>query len=143
MAEPCLAARGVDKRFGGVHALRGVDFELGRDEVHALVGENGAGKSTLIKILSGLVAPDAGTIRLDGQPARNDSVKAAQALGIQTIHQELELALPLSVAENVFMAGCRCGMAASTSRRCIGKRRKRSRRSARPSIRARACAISR
>jgi ABC-type sugar transport system ATPase subunit len=103
MAEPCLAARGVDKRFGGVHALRGVDFELGRDEVHALVGENGAGKSTLIKILSGLVAPDAGTIRLDGQPARIDSVKAAQALGIQTIHQELELALPLSVAENVFM----------------------------------------
>jgi ABC-type sugar transport system ATPase subunit len=103
MAEPCLAARGVDKRFGGVHALRGVDFDLGRDEVHALVGENGAGKSTLIKILSGLVAPDAGAIRLDGQPARIDSVKAAQALGIQTIHQELELALPLSVAENVFM----------------------------------------
>jgi ABC-type sugar transport system ATPase subunit len=103
MAESCLAARGVDKRFGGVHALKGVDFELGRAEVHALVGENGAGKSTLIKILSGLVAPDAGTITLDGRPARIDSVKAAQALGIQTIHQELELALPLSVAENVFM----------------------------------------
>jgi len=103
MAELCLAASGVDKRFGGVHALKGVDFELERAAVHALVGENGAGKSTLIKIFSGLVAPDAGTIALDGQPARIDSVKAAQALGIQTIHQELELALPLSVAENVFM----------------------------------------
>jgi ABC-type sugar transport system ATPase subunit len=103
MTEPCLAARGVDKRFGGVHALKGVDFDLERAEVHALVGENGAGKSTLIKILSGLVAPDAGTIAIDGRPVRIASVKAAQALGIQTIHQELELALPLSVAENVFM----------------------------------------
>jgi ABC-type sugar transport system ATPase subunit len=103
MAGPCLAARGIDKRFGGVHALKGVDFDLERAEVHALVGENGAGKSTLIKILSGLVVPDAGTISVDGQPVRIDSVKAAQALGIQTIHQELELALPLSVAENVFM----------------------------------------
>ena len=103
MTEPCLAAHGIDKRFGGVHALKGVDFDLGRDEVHALVGENGAGKSTLIKILSGLVASDAGAITLDGRRVRIDSVKAAQALGIQTIHQELELALPLSVAENVFM----------------------------------------
>jgi ABC-type sugar transport system ATPase subunit len=103
MAEPCLAALGIDKRFGGVHVLKGVDFDLGRGEVHALVGENGAGKSTLIKILSGLLAADAGAIALDGQRVRIDSVQAAQALGIQTIHQELELALPLSVAENVFM----------------------------------------
>ena len=101
MTEPCLAALGIDKRFGGVHALKGVDFDLGRDEVHALVGENGAGKSTLIKILSGLVASDAGAITLDGRRVRIDSAKAAQALGIQTIHQELELALPLSVAENL------------------------------------------
>lgn len=103
MAGQCLAARGIDKHFGGVHALKGVDFEVADAEIHALVGENGAGKSTLIKILSGLVAPDAGEIRMNGAPVQIGSVKAAQALGIQTIHQELELALPLSVAENVFM----------------------------------------
>jgi ABC-type sugar transport system ATPase subunit len=103
MERSYLTARGVDKRFGGVHALKGVDFDLRHGEVHALVGENGAGKSTLIKILSGIVAPDAGRIELDGRPVQIASVKAAQALGIQTIHQELELALPLSVAEKVFM----------------------------------------
>jgi ABC-type sugar transport system ATPase subunit len=103
MAGPCVAVRGIEKRFGGVHALRGVDLEVERAEVHALVGENGAGKSTLIKIISGLVAPDAGTLEVNGAPVSIGSVKAAQSLGIQTIHQELELALPLSVAENVFM----------------------------------------
>ena len=83
--------------------MRGVDFELRSGEVHALLGENGAGKSTLIKILSGLVAADAGRIELDGAPVNPRSAAAAHALGIQTVHQELELALPLSVAENIFM----------------------------------------
>jgi ABC-type sugar transport system ATPase subunit len=83
--------------------LRGVDFELERGEVHALLGENGAGKSTLIKILSGLVQASAGTISVDGQQVHLRSAAAAQALGIQTVHQELELAGPLTVAENVFM----------------------------------------
>jgi ABC-type sugar transport system ATPase subunit len=98
-----LRAYGIEKRYGGAHALRGVDFELRAGEVHALLGENGAGKSTLVKILSGLVAADAGRVELDGALVNPRSAAAAHALGIQTVHQELELAAPLSVAENIFM----------------------------------------
>jgi ABC-type sugar transport system ATPase subunit len=94
---------GIEKRFGGVAALRGVDFDLAAGEVHAIIGENGAGKSTLIKILSGLHAPDSGSIRFDGAPVRLCSASDAQRLGIQTVHQELELAEGLTVAENLFM----------------------------------------
>ncbi len=68
-----------------------------------LVGENGAGKSTLVNLLSGMLAPDAGQLQFDGRPVRFESVRHAQALGIQTIHQELELALPLSIEENIFL----------------------------------------
>jgi len=67
---PLLAMRGVVKRFGGVQALRGVDFDLKRGEIHALLGENGAGKSTLMNILSGVIEPDAGELTIDGAPAR-------------------------------------------------------------------------
>ncbi|HEY1940851.1 MAG TPA: sugar ABC transporter ATP-binding protein [Roseiarcus sp.] len=98
-----LHVQGIEKRYGGVHALRGVDFELRRGEVHALLGENGAGKSTLIKIISGLVQPDAGTIAVGDATVTLRSAAAAHALGIQTVHQELELAGPLTVAENIFM----------------------------------------
>ncbi len=103
-----LQVTGLDKRFGGVHALRGADFALRRGEVHALLGANGAGKSTFIKALSGVFPPDAGEIVVDGRRASITSVKQAQQLGIQTIHQELELALPLSIAENVFMGRLPC-----------------------------------
>jgi len=95
--------RGIDKHFGGVHAVKSVDFELRAGEVHALLGENGAGKSTLIKIISGIVAPDEGTIDFAGQSVKIRNVLDAQQLGIRTVHQELELAGPLSVAENIFM----------------------------------------
>jgi ribose transport system ATP-binding protein len=98
-----LRLEGIEKHFGGVHALKGVNFDLAAAEVHAIVGENGAGKSTLIKILSGLYRADRGTIELDGKPITIDSAVHAQSLGIQTVHQELELAGPLTVAENVFM----------------------------------------
>ena len=98
-----MQVRGIEKRYGGVHALRGVDFDLRRGEVHALLGENGAGKSTLIKIISGLVQPNGGTIEVDGAPITLRSAAAAHMLGIQTVHQELELAGPLTVAENIFM----------------------------------------
>jgi ABC-type sugar transport system ATPase subunit len=97
------AARGVSKRFGGVQALSDVNFGIEPGRITALLGENGAGKSTLIKIMSGMMPPDSGTLEIGGQPVVIRSVRDAQALGTQTVHQELELAPPLSVAENLFM----------------------------------------
>ena len=101
--EPLLQMSGIAKGFPGVQALRGVDFEVGRGEVHALLGENGAGKSTLLKILAGAQTQDAGTITFDGAEARLGSPHAAQLLGIVTIYQEFNLISTLSVAENVFI----------------------------------------
>jgi rhamnose transport system ATP-binding protein len=98
-----LQLQGIHKRFGGVHALKGVDFELERGEIHALVGENGAGKSTLIKILSGVHRPDGGTIRLDGEEVQIHDPKAARELGVVTIFQETSAYADLSVLENLFM----------------------------------------
>jgi inositol transport system ATP-binding protein len=102
-AEPLLRMTGIAKGFPGVQALRGVDFEVGRGEVHALLGENGAGKSTLLKILAGAQIQDAGTIEFDGAQVRPGSPHAAQLLGIVTIYQEFNLIPTLSVAENVFI----------------------------------------
>jgi len=99
-----LELRGLSKRFGGVLALDNVDFDLQSGEIHALLGENGAGKSTLIKVLGGIHAPDAGTLRIDGKPAHVRSVADADRYGIRVIHQELSLAPNLSVAENVYLA---------------------------------------
>src|SRR2546427_3152390 len=79
--------RGIKKRFGGVDALKGVDFTLEAAEVHALVGENGAGKSTLMKVLSGALGPDAGTIQLEGVPLRVHSVAEAQREGIVMVYK--------------------------------------------------------
>ncbi len=98
-----LAMRGIAKSFGGVQALRGVDFDLAPGEVHALLGENGAGKSTLMNILSGVIAPDEGSILLDGVPQRFDSPRQAQAAGIVTIYQELDLVPELDLAANLFL----------------------------------------
>lgn len=102
MAE-LLEMQGIEKRFGGVQALRGVDFDLRQGEVHALVGENGAGKSTLIKILSGAYRPDAGTIQIEGRKVEIANPRQAQAMGIATIYQETSLYPDLSVLENLFM----------------------------------------
>jgi ABC-type sugar transport system ATPase subunit len=93
--------RGIEKRFGGVHALKGVDFTLEAAEVHALVGENGAGKSTLMKVLSGALVPDAGTILLEGRRLRARGVAEAQQDGIVMVYQELNLVPDLTVAENL------------------------------------------
>src|SRR3954447_21901855 len=98
-----LRLTGVEKRYGGVHALRGVDFELVAGEVHAIVGENGAGKSTLIKIISGAEAADRGTIEIDGQPLASGSTTSALGAGIATVYQEPQLFGELTVAENVFI----------------------------------------
>ena len=98
-----LRATGITKQFPGVLALDRVDFELLRGEVHALVGENGAGKSSLIKILGGVLRQDAGTIEYDGKKVVHLDPHGAQKLGISIIHQESELALPFSAAENIFL----------------------------------------
>src|SRR5262245_30453088 len=99
-----LAVRGVHKGFPGLHALRGVDFDVRAGEVHALVGENGAGKSTLMQILAGGQQPDAGVIAWYGQPVTIPDPHAAQQLGVAIVYQERALFGPLSVAENVFPA---------------------------------------
>src|SRR4029453_18705903 len=98
-----LAMTGIRKTYPGVVALAGVDFDLRESEVHVILGENGAGKSTLIKVLGGVVQPDAGEIRIDGSPARITSAADAKARGIATIHQELALVPQLSVAENLLL----------------------------------------
>jgi D-xylose transport system ATP-binding protein len=102
---PVVAARGLTKRFPGVVALRGVDFDLRAGEIHALCGENGAGKSTLIKLLSGIHPHGTyeGELRIDGRPAAFRSVRDAEAAGLAVITQELALVDGLSVAENLVL----------------------------------------
>ncbi|WDZ93438.1 sugar ABC transporter ATP-binding protein [Nocardiopsis sp. HUAS JQ3] len=101
--QPVLRTRGLTKRFPGVLALDGVDFDLWPGEVHALVGENGAGKSTLIKVLTGVHAPDGGEVRHRGRPVRFETPLRAQRAGISTIYQEVNLIPLLSVARNLFL----------------------------------------
>jgi monosaccharide-transporting ATPase len=106
MAEPSIeivSMKGIYKYYPGVQALDNVDFSLRRGEVHALVGENGAGKSTLIKVLTGVDQPDAGKIILDQQNVTIRSPQHAQALGISTVYQEVNLCTNLTVAENILI----------------------------------------
>jgi ribose transport system ATP-binding protein len=100
---PILDLRRITKAFGGVEALRGVDFTLSPGVIHGLVGENGAGKSTLMKIIAGVHADFAGSFVLDGRETRFRSARDALASGIAMVHQELSLAPDLTVAENVFL----------------------------------------
>ena len=103
VARPSSNYQGSPKAFGGVEALRGVDFALSAGEIHGLVGENGAGKSTLMKIIAGVHAEFSGRFMLDGRETRFRSVRDARAAGIAMVHQELSVAPDLSVAENVFL----------------------------------------
>jgi ribose transport system ATP-binding protein len=100
---PRLAVRAARKQFPGVLALDGVSLTLAPGEVLAVVGENGAGKSTLMKIVAGVYRPDAGEVELDGVPARFAGPADAIAAGVSLIHQELNLAENLSVADNLFL----------------------------------------
>jgi fructose transport system ATP-binding protein len=100
---PVLAATGLVKRYGSVVAMDEADFELLPGEVLAVIGDNGAGKSTLIKTLSGVVVPDAGTIRVEGRPVTFHTARDAQAHGIETVFQDLALAPALDIAANLFM----------------------------------------
>lgn len=99
-----LKISNVSKSFGAIRALRGVDFELRRGEIHALAGENGAGKSTLMNVIDGILKPDSGEIIWDGKPVRISSPTKAQKLGIGFVHQEIALCPDVSVAENIFMS---------------------------------------
>jgi ribose transport system ATP-binding protein len=98
-----LKVEGVSKRFGGVHALENVDFDLCYGEVHALVGENGAGKSTLMNILGGIIQRDSGQVTFKGQPVDYSSPMESIASGITVIHQELAMMPALNVIENIYM----------------------------------------
>jgi ABC-type sugar transport system ATPase subunit len=100
-----VEATGVSRRFGGIQALRGVDFELREGEVMALLGENGAGKTTLVKILAGILQPDSGEIRIEGEHWDLHSPARSLAAGIAVVQQELSLIPPLSAAENIFLGG--------------------------------------
>jgi rhamnose transport system ATP-binding protein len=100
---PLLRLTNVRKSFGGVRALAGVDLELHRGSITALIGENGAGKSTLVKILTGVHQPDAGTVELDQAPILIRTPTAARALGIGVVHQECLVFDQLTVAENLFV----------------------------------------
>jgi ribose transport system ATP-binding protein len=95
--------RGIDKSFGAVRVLRGVDFGAAAGEVHALVGGNGAGKSTLMKILEGVHRQDAGEVLLDGEAVQFRSVRDARSAGVAMMFQEFSLIPSLSVAQNVFL----------------------------------------
>jgi ribose transport system ATP-binding protein len=92
----------ISKSFGGVQALRNVDFTLNAGEIHGLAGENGAGKSTMMKIIAGVHAADSGTMRVDGKEVHFRSTRDALAASIGMVHQELSVAPELTVAENVF-----------------------------------------
>ncbi len=103
MTEPLLAARGLTKRYGQVHALESADFSAYPGEVVALIGDNGAGKSTLVKALCGAIRPDRGQILLDGQPVHFENPLDAQRLGIETVYQDLALAPDLDAAANLHL----------------------------------------
>lgn len=99
-----LKISNLSKSFGPIRALKGVDFELRRGEIHALAGENGAGKSTLMHVIDGILQPDSGEILFDGVPVKIASPAMAQKLGVGFVHQEIALCPGVSVAENIFMA---------------------------------------
>ena len=103
MSDALLQMRGISKSFRGVQALKGVDFTVRAGEIHALMGENGAGKSTLIKVLTGVHARDGGEVLLAGKPVSPRAPRDAEALGISTVYQEINLIPELSVAENIML----------------------------------------
>lgn len=103
MTAPAVALRGIDKRFGAVHANRAVDLAVERGTVHGIVGENGAGKSTLMSILYGFYQADSGSIEVDGRPVEIRSSRDAIALGIGMVHQHFMLVETFSALDNILL----------------------------------------
>ena len=121
MTAPAAAElEGITKRFGAVVACDDVHLALQRGEIHGILGENGAGKSTLVKVLIGLVLPDAGTVRIDGGPCRISDPAEAAELGIGMVHQHFSLVEPLTVWENVIL-GERIRLDAAEAKRRVGE----------------------
>ncbi|HET7613674.1 MAG TPA: ATP-binding cassette domain-containing protein, partial [Gemmatimonadaceae bacterium] len=105
MSAPAVLMEGIDKSFGPVRANRGASLEVSKGEIHALVGENGAGKSTLMRILGGLMKPDAGRVEVNGRDVTGWSTNDAIGAGIGVVHQHFMLVPTLTVAENLVL-GC-------------------------------------
>ncbi|MEU6372805.1 sugar ABC transporter ATP-binding protein [Streptomyces sp. NPDC046909] len=103
VVDAVLRVRGITKSFGGAAALKGVDLDLYPGEIHALMGMNGAGKSTLVQVLSGVHQPDGGTVEVDGHAHHGLTVRKARGLGIASVPQRRELAMGLTVAENIML----------------------------------------
>ena len=103
MTEPILAIKGLNKAFGPVHVLHDVDFAVYPGQVTALVGDNGAGKSTLVKCVAGIHGIDSGQIFFEGRPVHLTDPRAAAALGIEFVYQDLALADNLDITQNMFL----------------------------------------
>ena len=101
--EPLLTLRDVNKSFGAVHVLRGVDLDVSAGKVTALVGDNGAGKSTLIKGLAGIHTFDSGSYAFEGQEVHISTPRAANELGIEVVYQDLALCDNLDIVHNMFL----------------------------------------
>jgi len=101
--QPLIKVCGVEKRFGHVHALRGVDLEIFAGEVVAVIGDNGAGKSTLATVIAGGHVPDAGWVEIAGQRIEKPTARLVHELGVETVYQSLALGPDLSIAENMFL----------------------------------------
>src|SRR2546425_7812726 len=101
--EPLLKVRGLDKHFGAVQALYGVDLDLYAGEVTALCGDNGAGKSVLTKCIAGVIQPDRGELFWEARPVHIRSARDAAQLGIETVYQDLALADNLDIVQNMFL----------------------------------------
>lgn len=104
MTENIIAIRGLEKHFGGVQALKGVNMDIPQSQVTAIIGDNGAGKSTLIKCISGIHEPTKGEILFSGEAVRISSPIAARHLGIETVYQDLAVLDTLTVTENLFLS---------------------------------------
>src|SRR5215510_395478 len=100
-AAPALELRALTKRFPGVLALDDASLTVRTGEIHAVIGQNGAGKSTMINVLSGMLRPDQGEIRIAGKLVEIDSTRQAITLGVATVYQELSLLPNLTISENI------------------------------------------